>query len=207
MLHENVPKAVPASPGAIMHHKSHCRTLDQLYRFCLRTPSDIRGHLPLLKRYASRVDHVTEFGVRFGTSTAALLAGRPRTMVSYDIDSTRFDISLYTGLAAAANVAFTFCAADVLRVRIAPTDLLFVDTLHTYAQLSRELKLHLDSVSRYLALHDTETFGKRGEDGREPGLGKVVEEVVGGGEWRVVECRSGWNGMVVLERVGVVGEE
>jgi hypothetical protein len=46
--------------------------------------SDINEHLPLLRIYGSLVDHITEFGVRHGNSTVALLASKPQKMISYD---------------------------------------------------------------------------------------------------------------------------
>jgi len=47
--------------------------------------NDIRGHLPTLKYYASISRHVTEFGIRGGTSTVALIAGRPSYYRGYDV--------------------------------------------------------------------------------------------------------------------------
>ena len=47
--------------------------------------SDINEHLPVLREYGDKVDHITEMGVRGIVSTYALLASRPKKMISYDI--------------------------------------------------------------------------------------------------------------------------
>ena len=56
------------------------------------TPSDINEHLPTLKKYAEQCNSIVEFGVRDGCSTYGLLAGRPKFMVSYDINPPSFSV-------------------------------------------------------------------------------------------------------------------
>ena len=48
---------------------------------------------------------------------------------------------------------------DVLQVKIEPTDMLFIDTWHSQRQLRQELAMHGNVPTKYLAFHDTHTYG------------------------------------------------
>src|SRR5215510_12628375 len=145
-------------------------TLEQLFAIRCQQLSPINHHLPTLRKYAVDCEHVTEFGVQAGLSTTAFLEAWPRYLVSYDIV---FDLRLLELIALgemkwAYHDEFT-CLFDPtvwnykmgssLKVEIDQTDLLFIDTVHTYLQLRDELHQHHSKVNRYIILHDTETFG------------------------------------------------
>jgi hypothetical protein len=204
--------------------------IDCLYTYFCSTPSDIQRHLPALRRYAKECRTVTELGVRRGISTAALITGRPRSVVSYDLDGRHFRGQrehFYRQAAQEVGVAFEYIEADVLRVEIAPTELLFIDTWHVYEQLSAELALHAPRTERFILLHDTETFGEVGEDsfmvraaclfndavglftGKKPipkaarhrGLRPAIEEfLLEHDEWHIAEHFPFNNGLTVLAR-------
>jgi hypothetical protein len=161
------------------------------------TPSDINEHLPAIRKYATKCKHITEFGVRSGNSTIALACGRPEYMVSYDINLMPPDLMDTIR----AEIPFIFHQRDVLTVDIEPTDLLFIDTLHTYHQLCRELILHAWAVHRYIILHDTVTFGTTGEDGRIPGLRAAIYDGLGERKWRAIRDDQNNNGLMVMERI------
>lgn len=186
-------------PGTVERGNASARIEDKFEQLC-GAKSDINEHLPVLRHYASQCNHVTEFGVRGIVSTWALLAGRPGKMVSYDINPPQGDIGeVYE--AAKGSTSFRFVQADVLTVTIEPTDLLFIDTFHTYRQLKQELELHANRVRDYIILHDTATYGGKGEDGGE-GLRKAIDEfLLGNAGWRIIEERRNNNGLIVLERV------
>ena len=172
---------------------------EKFERLC-REESDINEHLPVLRHYAGQCNHVTEFGVRGIVSTWALLAGRPRRMISYDINPPMGNINeVYE--AAKGTTNFRFVQADVLVVEIEPTDLLFIDTFHSYRQLRQELALHAGKVNDYIIMHDTVSYGRKGEDGGE-GLRKAIDEfLLGHAGWRIIEEYENNNGLIVLERV------
>ena len=44
-----------------------------------------------------------------------------------------------------------------------PVDLLFIDTLHTFGQLTAELEAFASNTNLYIILHDMESFGKEDE--------------------------------------------
>jgi hypothetical protein len=88
----------------------------------------------------------------------------------------------------------------VLAIEIDETDLLFIDTKHTAAQLYGELQRHAARVRRWIALHDTETFGERGEDGG-PGLLSALQRFLREQpEWTVTYHSATNNGFTVISR-------
>lgn len=165
-------------------------TIEERYQELRSTPSDINEHLRILRQYADECEYVTEFGVRGCVSLHAFLASKAKTVIAYDI----------------ANVAvpdcekLTFINADVLTVQIEPTDLLFLDTLHTHLQLSLELELHAKNVSRYIAIHDSTMFGRNGEDGG-PGLNLAIAEFLSAHQvWSECYRSEANNGLTILCR-------
>lgn len=184
-------------------------TLDEAYRAALE-PSDINEHIELLRKLASECDHVTEFGMRGGNSTAAFLAAQPDTLISWDINPYAV-VSQRTAdlLSVAGHTAFQPRVGDTLKIApIEPTDMLFIDTLHTAKQLKAELERHVDPITRpvrkYLVFHDTATFGTVGEDGSEPGLRAAIryfQRCHSFPLWELIEDRQNCNGLVVLRRV------
>lgn len=165
-------------------------TIEEKYQELCATPSDINIHLPTLREYADKCEHVTEFGVRGCVSLHAFLASKANKVVAYDI----------------ANVAvpdcpkLTFINADVLEVDIEPTDMLHIDTLHTFAQLHLELFWHADLVKKFIAMHDTTIFGEKGEDG-EPGLNLAIKDfLTDNPEWSEIHRSEANNGLTILAR-------
>ena len=160
---------------------------------------DIKDHLNTLNKYASLCLHVTEFGFRHGTSFAALVAGTPDVAVTYDVQIREEDINRFREID--GGILMDFRQESTLKCRIDPTDLLFIDTLHTYKQLKEELKLHAGSVKKYIIFHDVETFGFMGEDGNEPGLIRAILEFMAEGDWAVAEYTPICNGLLVIQRI------
>jgi predicted O-methyltransferase YrrM len=175
------------------------------YQYAVRKSSDINEHLPMLSFLAEQCDHVTEFGVRTGESTLAFLHGLrgkySARLRSYDIND---DYGVRQAYAPLTKTDWVFVTASTLTIpKIEPTDLLFIDTLHSYTQVSQELALHGDQAKRWIAFHDTDTFGNVGEDGNE-GIGKAILEFMDARpEWRVVYHSHRNNGLTVIERESV----
>lgn len=154
---------------------------ERLYETTLEQRSDISEHMPLLRLLASRCKHVTEFGMRWARgSTLAFLAGQPETFISWDLDPKNVTAPQVADLCQlAGRTSFQPRTGDTLKITIEPTELLFIDTLHTGKQLLTELERHCDPkerrVSKYLVFHDTVTFGLVGEDGK-PGLRTAIRQ-------------------------------
>jgi predicted O-methyltransferase YrrM len=181
------------------------------YQYAVRKSSDINEHLPMLSFLAEQCDHVTEFGVRTGESTLAFLHGlrckHDARLRSYDINDDYGVRQLYAPLTVSRAYApvtktdWVFVLASTLTIpKIEPTDLLFIDTLHSYTQVSQELALHGDQAKRWIAFHDTETFGIVGDD-RGEGINKAIQEFMDARpEWRIVYHTHRNNGLTVIER-------
>lgn len=166
-----------------------------------KTPSDINEHVHALHDLARDLGagaHITEMGTRTGVSTIGLLTAQPKTLVCYDLTHMREVTDKLFKVRGRTDIRFIH--ASTLNVTIEETDMLFIDTLHTYDQLSRELSLHADKVRSILAFHDTVSFGQVGEDGKEPGLMLAIREFVDRGGWKVKFDRLNNNGLLALER-------
>lgn len=163
---------------------------------------DISEHFPVLRKYASECSHVTEFGTRGVVSTYALMAAKPKKLLTYDLVPNGH-IWTAASVAKENDIEFGFMERDTTAISIEPTDLLFIDTLHTYSQLQRELTLHASNVRKYLIFHDTVSFGYKDEVGDGPGLMTAIEEFLGthGSEWVLKERLENNNGLVVLQRI------
>ena len=176
-------------------------TLLELYEQKCSEQSDINEHLPTLKRYAEECDHVTEMGVRTIVSTYALLMGKPKKMVSYDF---RFVDTNFIKELVKDDTEFVFELADTLTLEMEETDLLFIDTLHNYNQLKKELELHGNKSRKYIIFHDTTTFEWGGEsyEGKpEVGLWPAIDEFLKENQhWEVYERFTNNNGLTVLKR-------
>jgi hypothetical protein len=187
---------------------------------------DIREHLPTLKEYASKCDHVTEFGVRWVISTWALIAGSPKTLESFDINHYKtwgVDEKILNEAATEAGVYFKFWQDDVLKTdKLVETDMLFIDTLHSYKQLKMELYLHAHKVKKYLVFHDIVSFGFMDEadvydtggwpehlqnyyrelDDSKKGISPAIEEFLADNrrEWEIDKKFENNNGLLILRR-------
>ena len=173
--------------------------LETRFRHVCESPSDINEHCPTLYLLAAQCEHVTEMGCRQGISTTALpCAPAADVLVCYDLERLpEFDEVLrFTG-----RTELRYHEANTLEVEIEPTDLLFIDTFHVYEQLRRELELHAGRVRRFIALHDTTTFGERGEWEGHRGLWPaVVEFLAAHPEWWLAARYHHNHGLTVLER-------
>jgi hypothetical protein len=173
------------------------RTLEQLYDAeALRPDSDIIEHLPKLRALASACKLVVEFGVFRGASSVALLLGCPGYVYSYDVRKQ----PEVDEIARASNGRWVFRLADSATAAIPACDMLWIDSWHTGEHLRAELDNHAHMVNRWIAMHDTETFGHRGEDGS-PGLwGALQDWLAEHPEWRLAEHYTNNNGFTLLER-------
>lgn len=166
-------------------------------------PSDINEHLETLFNYASNCEHITEMGVRDIVSTWALLAAKPKRMISYDIiPPPNENLKELFNLTKEYKINFIFKLEDVLKTDIEQTDLLFIDTLHIYEQLKKELFTHSKKVNKYIILHDTELYKIEGEIPGSIGLQPAITEFLDENQnWKVIEIKTNNNGLLVLIKV------
>jgi len=175
--------------------------LAKTFKMICKIKSDINEHIPVLYDYGTRVNHITEFGVRNGRSTVAFQYAAPDTLISYDIDYCDVNDRLMVDFNDSNKPNFNFIQADVLKIEIEETDLIFFDTFHSYKQLKKELELHGNKSRRYLIFHDVVTFGIVGEDHKRPGITAAIDEfVLDNCQWSVEVLYQNNNGLLVLRK-------
>jgi hypothetical protein len=219
------PQAIVYKPKNRKQKEEKPFSIKDLYdQACSEYMSDIYMHLPVLYEYAKDCDHVTEMGARGGNSTRAFLYANPKKFVSYDYQYTLPEPHLVAEVKSLINifekakeqgVNCEYIGADVLTIQIEETDLLFIDTWHCYAQLKKELELHSHSVRKYIAFHDTFTFGQKGEgypklDVNHPnrdvmngdgGIRKAIDEFLGENtNWSICYETEENNGLIIIEK-------
>lgn len=172
--------------------------LEQKYNQMLNMSSDIQYNLPILKYFAQQVNHATEFGVRSMISSWALLAGlkeKSGTLRLIDRDHPSIygqNMEEISKQSKKEGVDLKFIEGDTLEIEIEPTDFLFIDTIHTKEQLSKELELHAVKVSKFIGFHDTESC---------PELKDVINDFLDKNKhWSKVFEGKLSNGLIVIKK-------
>lgn len=189
---------------------------------------DIAEHVPVLVEYGRKCRQITEMGVRFGWSTRSFLYARPETLLSIDkfewnsihpsgAETMGVGNSCYQHYRQkySPHVLFAMLLTDTTRmVAIPETDLLFIDTFHHRDALRLELFRHGNQARQFIILHDTETFGERGQadnsklfvdfettDEAGTGLKYAIREFQERNpDWKTKEVLRNNNGLTILER-------
>lgn len=170
---------------------------------------DMWEHFPTLKHLASKCESIVEMGVRGGCSAYALLAGleqskaQDRWMIYLDINMCRNQ--KLEELAALNQIKIQFVQADSREVELPECDLLFIDTLHTYGQLSVELALHHNAAKKFIVMHDVaDPYGYKNEvdDGSpKEGLKAAIKDFLEEhNEWMIRDWYTNCHGLAILER-------
>ena len=172
-----------------------------------QTPSDINEHIYTLYEYGKKCGSIIELGVRWPTSTWALLASKPKFMKSYDLlDPSYWQSSIdpVRDTAHEIGVDYEFVIANSLEIILPESDLLFIDTLHCYNQLKQELTIHHDKINKYIIMHDTSSYRHRDELSIEQGcsgegLWLAIEEFLADyNHWKIHHEYKNNNGLTVL---------
>src|ERR1700748_2064190 len=212
---DNIQKALkkiePKEHGAIEQNKQlSLDTILKKYQEMCIIESDINELLPHIYEIAKQCETCTEMGVRKPTSTWAFLAAKPKMLTSYDIGRYDEEVSEVEQMCKSVGQGFKFIQANVLEIEIEETDFLFIDTFHTFTQLTKELQLHANKAKKFLGFHDTVTFGQVGQEwmpgtadfmncGR--GILPAIENFLNDNpEWIKYQEFDFNNGMIILKR-------
>jgi len=168
------------------------------YKRKCEVPSDINEHLPVLCELSKECNHVTELGVRYIVSSWAFLEGlsKGKTLVSVDICTPDYyggDLGAFERACKEKGVNFKFVHGDTRLIDIEETDLLFIDTEHTYVVLQNELNRHSDKARKYIVFHDTISCGDA--------LWPAINELLARGVWKIKKEYKNNNGLLVIERI------
>ena len=198
-------------------------------RFCQVDHAN-REHLPILRQLAKESSSVVEIGLNTMFSTWGILQGLSespmsnRSYLGIDCNNPPAEIlNAAKQIAANIGLSFKFWQMDDLHIdRLAPVDLLFLDSLHTYYHLSHELEKFSSQVRKYIAMHDTASpYGYQNEetylgdyseyfpnqlppqgDQIKQGLWPAVVDFLSKHpEWTLQEHRANCCGFTVLKRV------
>lgn len=155
-------------------------------------------HLDLMD-LAKESETIRELGTCQGCTLAAMIMQNPKSITGVDLDKKAFDPArkLFEDYAAENEIKFRFLnKSSIDPSTVMPVDLLFIDSLHSPAHLTEELRLHASSVNKYIAFHDTKI--------RDYGLWKVIERFLNsmpGIGWKLKKhYTEGRQGHVIIER-------
>jgi hypothetical protein len=201
--------------------------LKQKYQLACSTPSDIYQHVSTLRSLAMECSSVVEIGLRSMVSTWGILLGlseSPFTSHCYygiDIQCPLNDTLNYARkLAEESGILFNFWQANDMHIDIEPTDMLMIDSLHTYCHLTYELEKFSPKVNKYIVMHDTsapwgdnedsEYHGDYSEyppeyDRSKKGLWPAVEDFLKRHpEWALYDRYFNCHGLTILKRTTAV---
>lgn len=176
-------------------------TIQELFNYHKNRKSDINEHLDIIKEYADKCDLVVEFGVRNANgSTIALLASNAKAVISIDINKTIGGKELEKQCLKEKR-SWIYSQGSSLDVTIF-SDMKLIDTFHSYDLLRQELDIHNKTTYKYIILHDTETFGRKGQDNKNRGLMDAVEEFLeDNSNWCLEKHYKNNNGLTILKRI------
>lgn len=194
------------------------------YKQASEQKSDINEHVPVLYKLATECSIVTELGVRSMVATWGLIYGltnnnKPiKKYIGVDLSTpSENSLSLAKRLSKENKIEFNFIQNDDLKVDIKTTDLLFIDTLHTYCHLTCELEKFARITKKYIVMHDTSApWGHQDEpvyngyysqypewvDKNKRGLWPAVEDFLNRHkEWELLERKINNHGLTILKRI------
>lgn len=190
-------------------------SIQESFDFIKSNPSDQKGkssinviahYMDVLYNYACECETITEMGINQVNSTWAFLLSNPKRLTSIDIDlhknptkhlgnfkGTNIWLLNAQRLASKYNIEFNVIEADTTKIEIDTTDLLFIDTNHTYECLSKELSLHGNKVNKYIIFHDTISFKD---------LNKAINEFLEANpNWVIKEKISSLPGLTIIKNL------
>jgi cephalosporin hydroxylase len=160
---------------------------------------DIQEHLDFIYDFCrtKNITKVVEYGTRDGHSTTAFLhAGA--TVICVDLVKTQRANQIQEN--AGENMGFTISNTADYELPY-DVDLLFIDTLHTYAHVKAELATIKGKFPKYIMFHDTVLNGSWDEDNKGGyGIMSAILEFMAQAPYFVIVHRPNNCGLTVIER-------
>ena len=173
-------------------------TIDDVFDVVKAIPRDLDQHMDTLKELSSKCSHVTEISKR-KESLIALAAGKPEKIVSHNIEMNT--ILEHVEKVSTDTVIERSFLKSVEVDSIEKTDLLFIDTVHTYDMMLDELTKFAPSVKRFIVARGTQSNGEIGEDGGRGILYALRFFMEKNPKWSVIEHHEHQYGITVLARL------
>ena len=152
---------------------------------------------PTLLECARECTTITEFGIFKGCGLATFSSLPNKKVIGYDItldlvspiiDDIRRLIPKSTEL--------IIRKGNTLDIDIEQTDMLFVDTVHRYDHVKKELIRHSERVNKYIVIHDV-NYPKVGN----PKVRQACYEFADTQGWNVTRDITEYTGLIRLERM------
>lgn len=172
------------------------KSIQEAFDFVVQKPRDMDQHLHTLEEYASKCQHVTDISIR-RESIVALLASSAKTVRSYNPEIE--PVSDYCLAQHADSSRWTGDPSTVKEIE--PTELLFLNTRHTYSQVYQELVTFAPKISKYIILHNTKIFAEKGEDGQRGILAAVRDFLRKNPQWSVIFHTNEQYGLTILTQL------
>jgi hypothetical protein len=173
-------------------------SVEKIFEIVSSVKRDLNEHMEFLRDLGSDCDHITEVSKR-KESFVSFASSHPKKFVSHNIEPHSL-MDYIISNQSETEFETTTSSTDQVQ-QIEKTDLLFIDTRHTYATMTEELKKFAPSVRRFIVCRGTVTSGERGEDGG-PGIMVALRDFMKDNpEWSVITHRTNQYGMTVIGRL------
>jgi hypothetical protein len=173
-------------------------SLEEVYRWVSQQPRDLNEHMPTLRALAEKCEYVAEMTKR-RESTVALLAAKPKKMISYQEENDAILDVLERLKDGNTELSMAVGSLNDIPLPTQEVDLLFIDTRHNANRAMKELALWKDHVRKYIVFHDTETNGFTGDDGQ-GGLYSAIRPLIEKGLWFISHHNKNQYGLTVLAK-------
>lgn len=190
------PRKLAAAQAAAL--LPHLTTIDELFAEVEPIPRDLNEHMHAFRLLAQQAaGTVVEITAR-RESTIGFLAGRPQVMIAFTSEADTHVMK--AGSLVADTTKFTprkYVHPHII-ADLPENDLLFIDTKHTAEHLTEELNTYAPRCRRFIVLHDTETFGERGENGSLGLRFAIADFCDAHPQWAVIDHTKDQHGLTVL---------
>jgi hypothetical protein len=179
----------------IIGNFENCRTLAEFYQQASYFYAERYGisHLDYYKTIeslAKQIESYKELGSMQGVSAAAAIIGNPNLKFIEMIDITFKHLKKHKNLFLEFEGRLVFTQSDSTKCKINKVDMTFIDSLHKYKHLKKELQLHAPETKKFLMFHDTNLRG----------IKKAITELVNTSNWNYKIVNENGCGFIVLER-------
>ena len=190
-------------PVKLELNQSNSRSLYASFNRAYKT--DCVYHHEVLREITSQADVrvVAECGVYQGWSTALFMTCDIDSLYSYEVDFQHVAPLILAFMQAKGDISWSLYSHNTIADPIAPADLVFLDTVHTYEFVQQEIALQAPHAAKYIAVHDANYPN-------EPTPKKVRDAVTeyannSNGVWKIDLDSSHGTGIIVLKRQKLLG--
>lgn len=162
-------------------------------------PIEVKAFHNDIIRCANECETIGELGVFQGCTLAAILMTKPKQVYATDITLKTINpwIKLFQEYAKDNKINLTFNEMSSTDSRcVKQVDMLHIDSFHNPNHLRQELKMHENSVKKYIVFHDTKS--------RNASLQSVIVEMINSKiAWAIdTHYTKGNAGHTVIKRIG-----